>query len=42
MMMFSTFGRAMAIGLMAGRPLVALVFFLVACMKVTVKRRAVA
>ncbi len=33
MMMFSTFGRAMAIGVVAGRPILGLVFFLVACMK---------
>jgi len=40
MMMFSTFGRAMAIGLVAGRPIAGLVFFLVACMKIS--RKAVA
>ncbi len=42
MMMFSTFGRAMAIGLVAGRPISGLVFFLVACMKVNMKKRVVA
>lgn len=42
MMMFSTFGRAMAIGLVAGRPIAGLVFFLVACVKVSTKRKAVA
>lgn len=42
MMMFSTFGRAMAIGLVAGRPIVGLVFFLAACTKVAIKRKVVA
>lgn len=42
MMMFSTFGRAMAIGLVAGRPIAGLVFFLIACVKVSTKRKAVA
>lgn len=42
MMMFSTFGRAMAIGLVAGRPIAGLVFFLMACVKISAKRKAVA
>lgn len=37
MMMFTDLGRAMAIGLVANRPILGLVFFLLTCVKFNAK-----